>query len=172
MRFRNDFVTNSSSSSFVMAFKNDEKWESYEHFKDMCEYLDYMEFYNLIEEFIKVPGNTDKEKALDWLRNELSWEYRCELLDSLVVRGNYENITEYYSARNFLEDTDEFKQKIDEFLEKNDVYKEKKRMIEEADLVVVGTIWDTSGGVIEWAIRNGFIEDTFGNNHVITWNVG
>ena len=39
-------------------------------------------------------------------------------------------------------------------------------------MIISGEVWDTNGGLLEWAIRNGFIEQNFRNNHVLTWNVG
>lgn len=39
-------------------------------------------------------------------------------------------------------------------------------------VTVSGTVWDTNGGLIEWAIRNGFIVDNFGKYCLQSWNVG
>ena len=72
---------------------------------------------------------------------------------------------------NFKE-SDAFKEKVRKYVEENEEYQNKKKQIEDADLVVNGTICDTSGGLLEWSIRNGFIENNFNMNHVITWNIG
>lgn len=64
------------------------------------------------------------------------------------------------------------------FIDKLNAYAEttefpkKKEQIEESEIVIDGMIWDTSGGILEWSIRNGFIEDNFYGNCVMCWNVG
>ena len=67
---------------------------------------------------------------------------------------------------------EEFKEKVKFHVNHNAEYLNKKKQIEDADLVVQGEIWDSNGGLLEWAIRTGFIEDQFRRNSVIVWNVG
>ena len=172
MKVRRDFVTNSSSSSFIMAFKEDDKWASYDYFTERCHDLDYNNFYNLIERLQTYPENTDKEKALELLYWCYSCDYQFELLETLLSPKDYEDYPSYYTARFELEESEEFKEKVKTHVNQNKEYLDKKKQIEEADLVVQGEIWDNSGGLLEWAIRNGFIEDNFWNNSVIVWNVG
>lgn len=172
MKARSDFVTNSSSSSFIMAFKDDDRWASYDYFANRCMDLDYHSFYNLIERLQECHENVNKEKALELLYWYYSYEYRFELIDSLLKLEDYASYKEYYGAKLELEESEEFKEKVKNHVNQNKEYLDKKKQIEEADLVVQGEIWDSSGGLLEWAIRNGFIEDNFWHNSVIVWNVG
>ena len=172
MKVRKDFVTNSSSSSFIMAFNNNKEWTSYDYFQEQCEYSDYEEFHKLINHFKESSENTNKENALELLYNYYAWEYKHELLNSLINEKDYKSSHEAYIARINLEKTDEFKEEVRNHVEQLEEYLTKKKQIENADLIVMGTIWDTNGGMLEWAIRNDFIKDNFRSNHIVTWNVG
>ena len=172
MKLREDFVTNSSSSSFIMAFKDDDKWSSYDYFAERCNDLFYDSFYDLIEGLQKHPENLDKEKALELLYLYYSYEYKFELLDSLLKREDCASYQEYCRRSREYQISEEFKEKVKTHVNQNEEYLNKKKQIEEADFIVQGTIWDGSGGLLEWAIRNGFIEDNFWHNSVIVWNVG
>ena len=146
MKIRKDFVTNSSSSSFIMAFKDNDRWSSYDYFAEHCNSMYYDSFYDLIERLQKDPENTDKDKALELLYNYYSCEYRFELIDSLLKREDFATFQEYYGAKLDLEKSEEFKEKVKSHVNQNEEYLEKKKQIEDADLIVQGEIWDSSGG--------------------------
>jgi hypothetical protein len=159
-----------------MAFKDkddDHLWRmSYEKFKEECEWLYYEEFYELIDSLRKDPENTDKEQALYKLYRFYTWELEQELVDYNIKQENYDSTIDWLKARKEYQKSPELKEQLDEVLKTNEKYIEQKKQIEEADLVVSGMIWDTSGGVLEWAIRNDFIKDNFRGCHVLTWHIG
>lgn len=172
MVIRRDFVTNSSSSSFVIAFNDKEKYQSYDYFVERCQMLDYLEFKKLIDSLLADEKNIDKQYALDFLHKCASYDYIQDILDQRLKREDFRSTTEYIIARRELQNSKEFQAEVVEYMQSNEEYLEKKKQIEDADKVVMGTIWDTNGGLLEWAIRNGFIEDNFSNVHVATWDVG
>ena len=159
MKERNGFVTNSSSSSFVLTFKNK---DDYKEFKNYCEEFNYKKFYKLIKRIRKWEKEfNEKEKNMEEALNTLFWsyarDYHFKLLDEKfpIREDNWEKRREF-------EKSDEYKQAMEAYLKTTDYYKKKKE-IEESEIVVSGMIWDNydEAGMLEWAIRNGFIKSEF-----------
>jgi len=246
-KYRNDFVTNSSSSSFILVFDNE---KDVENFKEICEWDGYEEFLelikrlysdtltisntsdstitksdvlsglrkvqadvNLIELILDAPpfeinpndifeiefnkfGEMETSVSLDEIeipefeiyflshkenRNKdtmiehLRWCYICdfrqEYIKENVPKKPGESWNECIERKNLAIESEDYKNKVEEFL-KNTDYHEKVERIANASTVLSSTIWDTSGGMVEWAIRNGFIEDNFREFCLLVWNVG
>lgn len=163
MKVRTDFVTNSSSSSFILAFDNNDRWRSYENFKDVCEDYEYDKLLSMIDALKEDSECTDKERALRML-----YRYCCKSYIDENVRRQILESGEFYKRTEQLYESDEMRNLV----EQDEEYIRKREEIENSDLVVMGEIWDTDGGLLEWAIRNGFLEDIFRNNCVLVWNVG
>ena len=166
IKIRRDFITNSSSSSFILAFKNQKELDDF--YKD-CNWLDYKEFGKLIKHF-ETRSNTKEEniKSLFW---QYICDYRRKLLNETIDRSKFSEFKDYLEEEKRVEKEQWFQDKLEEYLRTTD-FEEKLKQINESEIVINGMIWDTSGGILEWAIRNGFIEDNFWDCCVHRWNVG
>lgn len=216
MKIRKGFVTNSSSSSFILSFKDE---NDYKEFKDYCEEYEYIDVFNLI--------NSIRQKNLNGIIDEETGEVICEKVDTNELRKlcleEMEKFYTFYKVRDYLnektkdmhdfsekikkekeiKETQEFKEfykslfvkrnkqkELDDYfnqelnklenkddylsiltspqylslrdeLLKNNRYFDGIEHIKKDTIIVEGTIWDTNGGLLEYAIRNGLLEQEF-----------
>jgi hypothetical protein len=92
-------------------------------------------------------------------------------MDAKFNRDDYKDFDDYWRVRDEYQKTQEYKDLVDSHIEDAE-YFEKKEQIESAELIVSGMVWDTNGGLLEWAIRNGFIEQEMYKYCVNVLNVG
>ena len=156
MKVRFGHVTNSSSSSFVLAFKDQADVGG---FKNYCEEWGYEQFYEYVKSWIKPLSDEEKKRIVSEMRNiyEVQQCDREKMVNEYITEEDYPSYREYCIARSELIKTEEFKSKMEAKLQQTDFYKKKKR-IWTAEYIIDETIWDTDGGLMEWAIRHGFVE--------------
>lgn len=165
IKVRSSFITNSSSSSFILAFKNQKELDK---FYEDAEY-DYEEFAELIKQLHKEPKS--KEDILNMLYRCYSFEYENEIFDE-YIKDKELSWTEKFNLKAEINKEQWFIDKVYSYVINNTDYLEKKKQVEESEIVIDGMIWDTNGGLLEWDIRNGYIEANFRRNCVMVYNVG
>ena len=170
MKIRTSFVTNSSSSSFILAFKDQEQLGE---FKEYCEEFNYELFYDFVKDWIHKPTDEEKKEMVEKLRRYYEYEVcdKRSMLEKNVKRDNYNDYIDYRKAYDKYEQTEEFQNELEKEIQKTDFYKKKKR-INKAEYVIDEMIWDTNGGAMEWMIRNGFIQNEMCKYCIYVWDVG
>lgn len=149
MKYRTDFVTNSSSSSFVLSFKDK---SDYLDFKSECEEFNYKDLFQLVDNLERI----SKKEASEIVYNYYSHIEKDKLFDKYIDKNL--SFTERLKRQKELENEDWFKEKLNLELIKTNVFREIKK-INKSEILIYGNVYDFEGGLLEFALRNDLLLD-------------
>lgn len=115
--------------------------------------------------------NRDKAVAIEHLSHWKSVDFGREFTAKHVQKRESESYNEFISRQITFSESKEYKEAVEKFLETTDISVRSNR-INSAELIANIVIWDSEGGLLEWAIRNGFIRSEFRNYLIFQMDVG
>lgn len=163
MKIRTDYVTNSSSSSFILGFDD---MEDYNDMITYCDNMNYPQIIDIIKNIQKYPLYS-REEILNIIYNYYALKYKDKLL-----KERYDSDKISFSEKIKIENSEEFKKELKEIVNQDEEYQTLIKEANEKELLLFGEIWDSYGGIVEWAIRNGFMKEELRRWCLLNYCVG
>lgn len=135
MKLRSDFVTNSSSCSFIFAFDGGDEIKAFLHDLDESGFKNVKK---LIKRMLK-SNDTDREERIRFMKNCMIHEFEDETGKNPGDEGYDEELNRYLEKKHF---------------------NTRAELIRNSKIVVDGTVWDNTDDnmYFEVAIRNGLLD--------------
>lgn len=169
---RYGFVTNSSSSNFILGFKDE---DDYLKFKEYCKERNFKQVYKLVKrlrnnKYCKHDIESVKEHVIHYLARDIQ-EALYEKYEPEYKDMNYREKAgvslRLWKDENFL---NEIYNKLNEDVQTSKIL----TRLSACEILVQGCVWDNTddSGLLEWAIRSDLLNTEFRRWCILNYHIG